>query len=132
MNASKEEGVKFRSDLEAHEWAMSLSIADVVRHLVEVLGATTVAEIGGVSETRAVAQWMSGREPQRPHVLRFALQIAAMISTEGDGEAARAWFHGSNPMLNDGVPALLLKGTPLPEIQASMMNAARQFAAYTA
>jgi hypothetical protein len=94
---SLEEVSAFRTDLESHEHAMAASIGEVVRELSDLLGATIVAAIGGVQETRAVAQWMNGREPQRPHVLRFALQIANMITTPNDGEVARAWFHGSNP-----------------------------------
>ncbi len=115
------------SDGEAHRQAMSLPIKDVVRQLVEILGATTVAAISGVSETRAVSQWMSGRAPQRPHVLRFVLQITAMIAGDSDGDVARAWFQGSNPYLNDEVPAILLRTRPLEEIQAPIMAAARAF-----
>lgn len=118
------------TDLEAHEHAMSLPISEVVADLVEMLGATSVALIGGVLETRAVQQWMSGREPQRPHVLRFALQIACMIaSRHGDHEVVRAWFQGSNPHLDDRIPSLMLRSEPLNEIQSALMKAARSFAA---
>ncbi len=67
-------------------------------------GASTVAVIGGVNETRAVQQWMSEREPQRQDALRFALQLATMIATSGNPERARAWFAGSNPHLDDKCP----------------------------
>jgi hypothetical protein len=82
------------SAFEAHDEAMGLPMAEVVRRLVDYLGASTVAAIGGVNETRAVRQWMSiaGREPQRPHVLRFALQIASMIASENDQDVVQAWF----------------------------------------
>jgi hypothetical protein len=116
------------SDLESHDHAMALPIASVVRELVDLLGATTVAVIGGVQETRAVHQWMADREPQRPHVLRFALQLALMIVTPGDGHSVQAWFHGSNPRLDDRVPMLLLRDHPLNEIQAPLLAAARAFA----
>ena len=112
----------------SHHQAMSLPIGDVVRQLVDVLGASTVAVIGNVSETRAVAQWMAGREPQRPHVLRFALQLVAMIGSVDDTEMLRAWFQGSNPMLNDEMPVLLLRNRPLQEIQPRLVAAAREFA----
>jgi hypothetical protein len=108
---------------------MSLPIEDVVRELVDLLGATTIAVIGGVSETRAVAQWTMGRAPQRPNVLRFTLQVASMILNSHDPEVARAWFHGSNPHLNDRTPAFILRDEPLPEIQGQIMAAARAFAA---
>ena len=102
------------NDLESHDHVMGLPVAGVVKELTELLGATTVAVIGGVAETRAVQQWANGeREPQRPHLLRFALQVGLMISTFSNPEAARSWFHGSNPRLDDKVPMLLLAEKPL-------------------
>ena len=117
-----------RDDMEAHDHAMSISIHAVVRELADLLGATTVAVIGGVTETRAVQQWLSDREPQRPHVLRFALQIATMIATLSEREIAKAWFHGSNPRLGDASPMLLLRSRKLAEVQADLLAAARAFA----
>lgn len=115
---------------DAFNSAMSLSTPDVVERLVDLLGATTVAEIGGVKETRAVAQWATGeREPQRPHVLRFALQLALMISTLSTRDLARAWFHGSNPELEDATPLALLRDTALESTQVPLMIAVRSFAA---
>jgi hypothetical protein len=121
----------YPSDIESHERAMTLDMPDVVRELTDVLGLTTVALVGGVSETRAVQQWMEGREPQRGHVLRFALQLAQMMSLPGDGKLARSWFFGSNPQLSDAVPVYLLRDKPLAEIQAPLLAAARSFAAHT-
>src|SRR6266404_6204801 len=105
MRLSGEGPVEFR----AHEHAMSSKIQDIVRELDETLGTTMVAAIGGVSETRAVKQWMTGREPQRPQVLRFALQVAWIVCEKSDRRTARAWFQGVNPYLNDTVPLLLLR-----------------------
>ncbi|HZT11618.1 MAG TPA: hypothetical protein VFA29_02375 [Candidatus Baltobacteraceae bacterium] len=126
--ARKQPPTRFRSDTESFQHAMSLPIAQVVRELTDLLGATSVAAIGGVSETRAVAQWTRGREPQRAHVLRFALQVAGMIVTYADREVARAWFNGSNPALEDRSPLALLQEAPLNEIQAPILEAARSFA----
>lgn len=117
------------SDRDSHELAMSLPIGEVVQRLIDLLGLSLVAVIGGVSETRAVQQWTNGREPQRPQVLRFALQLALMIADAGDGAVARAWFQGSNPRLDDRSPAVMLHTLPLDLIQAPLMAAARAFAA---
>jgi hypothetical protein len=109
---------------------MALPLAEAVAQLVDLLGATTVAGIAGVRETRAVQQWAAGeREPQRPHVLRFALQLALMISSLASRDMARAWFHGSNPHLDDEVPMVLLRDRPLESIQVPLMAAVRSFAA---
>src|SRR5579864_8744725 len=114
-------------EVRAHENAMTSNIRDVVRELEEALGTTMVAAIGGVSETRAVKRWMSDREPQRPHVLRFALQLAWIICEKGDRHMARAWFQAVNPHVNDAVPLLLLRERQLSDVQAPLMSAARAF-----
>lgn len=119
---------RVRDDFSAHEHAMEIPIEDVVRELIDLLGATTVAVIGGVKETRAVTQWLSGRTPQRPHVLRFALQLGTMIATKADKQIARAWFHGSNPHIGDMVPMLVLRDGKLEDIQGQLLAAARSFA----
>jgi len=114
---------------EAHNKAMSLPTSTVVESLVGLLGATTVAEIAGVKETRAVQQWASGeREPQRAHILRFALQLAMMISTVSTRHMAGAWFHGVNPHLDDQIPIVLLRDQPLEVIQVRLMAEVRSFA----
>jgi hypothetical protein len=117
-----------RTDFEAHDYAMGLPIRAVVAELIELLGATSVAVIGGVKETRAVQQWLVDREPQRQHVLRFALQIALMLTSVADREFARAWFHGANPRLDDRIPMIVLRDIPLEEVQRPLLAAARAFA----
>jgi hypothetical protein len=116
------------SDFDSHDRAMSASVEDVVRELTDLLGASMVAAIAGVSETRAVAQWLNGRNPQRPQVLRFALQVALMVADASDINVARAWFQGSNPHLGDRSPVAMLRDLPLTDVQADIMAAARAFA----
>jgi hypothetical protein len=131
MTEEPNAGRPFLSAGDAHEQAMSLPIAEVVESLLGLLDATTIAVIAGVQETRAVHGWLSGREPQRPQVLRFALQLAAMIAGRGDAEFCKAWFHGSNPHLDDRVPMIMLRDQPLADIQRDLLGAARIFAART-
>jgi hypothetical protein len=129
MDEKAPSGNPFLSDGDAHAQAMSLPISAIVERLLELLDATTIAVVGGVQETRAVHSWLSGREPQRPQVLRFALQLATMIANAGDAEFCKAWFHGANPHLDDRVPMLMLRDQPLAEIQRDLIVAARVFAA---
>jgi len=118
-----------RSDLDSHEWVVGLSIHEVVRELAAILDATTVAVIGGVKEARAVQQWMTDRVPQRPQVLRFALQLASMLANTADHQIAKAWFHSPNPRLGDRIPMFMLRDLPLEKSHSEMMQAARAFAA---
>lgn len=116
------------NDVDSYNHAISAPLKQVVQDLIDLLGPTVVATIGGVNETRAVMQWLKGRKPQRPHVLRFALQLARMIAVKEDVAMIRAWFQGTNPGLQDRSPALLLRSKPLEEIQGPLMAAARSFA----
>jgi hypothetical protein len=120
------------NDVESYNHAISAPLKQVVQELIDVLGPTVVAAIGGVNETRAVMQWLRGRKPQRPHVLRFALQLARMVALKDDVTMVRAWFQGTNPGLEDRSPALLLRNRALEEIQGPLMAAARNFAARNA
>lgn len=129
MDREPDTALPFLNAGEAHQQAMSLPISDVVRLLLRVLDPTTVAVIAGVQETRAVNSWLTGREPQRPQTLRFALQLAAMIANFRDAEFCKAWFHGSNPHLDDRVPMIMLRDLPLGDIQRDLLAAARLFAA---
>ena len=107
---------------------MQIPIAQVVRELVDFLGAPTVAALANVKETRAVQQWMEGREPQNPHVLRFALQLASMLAAAGDKSVAKAWFYGSNPALGGRSPLVLFRTLVLSDIQVQLLGAAQSFA----
>jgi hypothetical protein len=122
MEPDPESKQPFLSAEDAFTQAMSLPISDIVRLLLQTLDPTTV------QETRAVNSWLTGREPQRPQVLRFALQLASMIANARDKEFCKAWFHGSNPSLDDRVPMIMLRDTPLAEVQRDLLAAARIFA----
>lgn len=117
------------NDVESHNHAISAPLKQVVRELIDLLGPTVVATVGGVNETRAVMQWLKGRKPQRPHVLRFTLQLARMIAVKEDVVTIRAWFQGANPSLGDRSPALLLRNKAFEDVQGPLMAAARSFAA---
>jgi hypothetical protein len=94
-----------------------------------LLGASLVASIGGVKETRAVAQWARGRSPQRESELRCALQVAAMIAANRHAHLAKAWFQASNPHLDDKTPIAIFQDGEMADYQRRLMNAARAFAA---
>lgn len=129
MRPSEGNPEALRTDLQAHAYVMSMPIRAVVRELVDLIGATDIAVIGGVNETRAVQQWMTDREPQRQDTLRFALVLATMIAKTGDRQRARAWFRASNPHLGDKVPVMMLRNEALHDVQPALMQAARAFAA---
>jgi hypothetical protein len=93
-----------------------------------------VAYITGVSETRAVRQWISGERVPHPSTqtkLQLALQVAQYLVEEGEEGAIEAWFQGLNPSLSDQAPAELIRNTErmdLPSIGRQILAAAKEFA----
>ncbi len=71
---------------------------------------------------------MEGREPQKEHLLRFALQLTTMVAAGNEQSTAQAWLYAANQALNGQTPLLLFRTQPLGEIQATLLEAARTFA----
>jgi hypothetical protein len=119
-----------KPDFEAHQRAIRNPFPAVATELRDLLGARLVAYIGGVTNTRAVRGWAEGKrapsqdEQQR---LRFALQVALLVTAADDSEIAQAWFQGLNPQLEDRSPARMLRDGALDEAGPAVISAARAF-----
>ena len=121
-----------RGDLQAFEDSVKLPIAQLVERLRDLLGATLVAYLGEVKETRAVAQWAAGsREPATAIQvrLRLAYRVAALLAQKNDAGVVQAWFQGMNPQLDDVAPARVLREQDLDDAGPAVLAAARAFAA---
>lgn len=119
-----------RPELRAHEHAMRVPFATAVTTPRELLTPRLVA-IGGVRETRAVHQWADAtREAKSGEVedrLRFALQVALLLSEHDAPSVVQAWFQGLNPHLEDRSPARLLREGNRDEVGPLVLAAARAF-----
>ena len=73
-----------KPDLDAYNNAMSMTTAQLVTALRDLLGAKLVAYLGRVKETRAVRQWAEGTRsianPADVDRLRVAYRAAAVIT----------------------------------------------------
>jgi hypothetical protein len=122
-----------KPDLDAYNSAMTMSTAELVTALRDLLGAKLVAYLGKVKETRAVRQWAEGSRtisnPVDVDRLRVAYRAAAMITVRDSAQVAQAWFQGLNPLLDDRSPARVLRDGDLEEVGPQVLTAARQFAA---
>ena len=122
-----------KPDLHAYNNAMSMTTAELVTALRELLGAKLVAYLGKVKETRAVRQWADGTRsianPADVDRLRVAYRAAAVITARESKQVAQAWFQGLNPLLDDRSPARILRDGDLEEVGPQVLTAARQFAA---
>ena len=122
-----------KPDLDAYNNAMSMTTAQLVTALRDLLGAKLVAYLGRVKETRAVRQWAEGTRsianPADVDRLRVAYRAAAVITARDSKQVAQAWFQGLNPLLDDRSPARVLRDGDLEEVGPQVLTAARQFAA---
>jgi hypothetical protein len=121
-----------RPDFAAHDRAYRLPMDAVVAKLRDVLGARLVAYVAGVTETRAVREWVEGiRTPRSPvpERLRLALQVVEMLQGRDSAAVVQAWFQGLNPRLEDRSPARLLRDGDVEDVGAQILAAARAFAA---
>lgn len=124
--------VESRGDLRAYTESVKLPIAEVVQRLRELLGATLVAYLGEVKETRAVAQWAAGtREPSAvvQNRLRLAYHVATLLLENDDPRVVQAWFQGMHPQLGDVAPARVLREQDADDAGPAVLAAARSFAA---
>ena len=133
--------------------AQQADLPTVVSWLARQVGGRTVAVVGGVRSTRQVGEWMRGeREPRGADTtrrLRLAARLTSIImdpagGTAWDGAAAFAWLTGSNRLLDDESPLVLIATGKLDEplergdsgmragsLQKALVTAARSFAALT-
>lgn len=122
-----------KPDLVAYEAAIRADTAVIVEELREALGARLVAVLAGVSETRAVHQWVDGTRELKSSAteerLRLAYQLWKLITQRDSDRVAQAWFTGLNPKLDDTSPARLLRDGDLDEEGPRLLAAARAFAA---
>ena len=119
-------------DRHVHANEVLLPTSEVVSGLRDMLGATLVAYLGGVTETRAVAQWAArDRTPSNATEtrLRAAYQAAALLRESDSPGVVQAWFRGMNPQLGDVAPARVLREQSLDEAGPAVIAAARAFVA---
>ena len=119
-----------RLDIEAYERSARLDFSALVDELNELLGPKLVAYIAGVREARTVRQWSVGEHEVQapiPERLRLAFQVAWLIAQHDGASAARSWFQGLNPQLDDRSAARLLREGDLNEVGPQVLSAARAF-----
>lgn len=96
-----------RQTSDAYEQSVRLPTEQVTRFLLEVLGRSLVMRLAKVTDPNAVGNWASGaRQPRTANEqrLRTAYRAFQTVSLADSEHAARAWFIGLNPQLDDQTP----------------------------
>ncbi|HEX4495007.1 MAG TPA: XRE family transcriptional regulator [Thermoanaerobaculia bacterium] len=108
--------------------ATTLGISRIAGYLQDHLGQKITAYLSGVGHAKTVGLWISGSAEPRdlPKVrLRYAYQAARLLVESYDDETAKAWFFGSNTLLDDEAPAYVLRHGTTPDDLRLVIPAAR-------
>src|SRR5690606_26456760 len=117
---------------DTHAETVRLDTPELVRRLISHLGTTAVATLAGVRDRTLPNKWKraDGPTPRLEALRRLqdAHRAWVLIATAESDHTARAWFIGSNPMLDEDAPLIALRDDRRKEVLA----AAQAFVAGTA
>jgi hypothetical protein len=108
--------------------ATTLDISRIAGYLQAHLGQKVTAYLAGIDNAKTVGLWISGGAAPRdiPKTrLRYAYQAARLIIAAYGDETAKAWFFGSNTLLDDEAPAYVLRYGTTPDDLRLVIPAAR-------
>lgn len=90
----------------AHEMAVGVDQAEMLRALIAALGKYPVAAIFS-QDVRTIERWLKQgvrMKVEDERRLRDAFQVFSLIDDADGADVARAWFIGMNPELDDDSP----------------------------
>jgi hypothetical protein len=108
--------------------ATMLGISKIAGYLQAHLGQKITAYLAGIDSAKTVGLWISGSVDPRdlPKTrLRYGYQAARLLIEAYDDETAKAWFFGSNTLLDDEAPAYVLRHGTTPDDLRLVIPAAR-------
>jgi hypothetical protein len=111
--------------------AITSEPAYVAAYLQQMLGQKIVAYSTGLKDPKMVGAWARGKATPHPLALlrlRCAYQAARIVVSAYGEETAKAWFFGSNHLLDDEAPAYVLRHARDPGELRLIVPAARAFA----
>lgn len=118
--------------LDLEREALTRQPDELARWLQEHLGQKVAAFSVGLSDAKMVGRYASGRVRPRDTVLwrmQHAYQAARLLVDAFGDVTARSWFFGTNNLLGDRAPALVLREATGPADISSVVPAARTFVA---
>lgn len=100
-----------RTMFEAHAGTTRLDIHEVARRMNSHVGATVVATLAGSRDSKLPYRWATSTTPNAhsEERIRTAHRIWIFIADAESDHVARAWFIGSNPMLDETSPVMALR-----------------------
>lgn len=114
----------------AHKQSTRTGVQEMVAKLNAGLGTTLVALLANASNRKQPLRWAEGATgPRMPSEqrIRAAYQAWLMLSENESDTVARAWFIGTNPLLDDQSPVETLRRSE--NTAGQVVGAAAQFLA---
>lgn len=110
----------------AHKNSVTLPVADKARFVHDVLGARLAAAALGLKDTRTLQSWARGgpiKGTNQEHRLQALYRVAAAVDEAFSPAVAAAFLRGSNPILDDRAPMLVLADDPPAEAEQHVIAA---------
>jgi hypothetical protein len=100
-----------------HE-ATTHPISEIAAYLQDHLGQKITAYLSGIDNAKTVGLWIAKKNDPLDETkarLRYAYQAAKLIIEAYDDETAKAWFFGSNTLLDNEAPGYVLRYGKTPD-----------------
>lgn len=110
----------------AHKSSVTVPIAEKARFVHDVLGVRLAAASLGLKDTRTLQSWARGgpiKGSDQEHRLQALYRVAAALEDAFSPSVAAAFLRGSNPMLGDRAPMLVLADDPPAEAERHVVAA---------
>lgn len=114
---------------QAHRQSTRTPLSEMAAQLNAGLGTTLVALLGNSNDRKQAIRWAEGASPRVPteQRLRAAYEAWVLLAANESEAIARAWFIGTNPLLDDRSPVEVLRETE--NNTGRVLGAAAQFVA---
>ena len=109
--------------------SLTLPLPELVQKLSSFIGKKLTAYLVGAKDTRTVDRLIEGEllSNDSEQRVRFAYQVAAILSTYDSPAIVQAWLMGLNPELGDRVPIRLIREDNLEQLAPLILKAAGQY-----
>jgi hypothetical protein len=107
--------------------SVRLEPANQAAYVYRILGGRLAAAALGLKDTRTLQSWGRGgpiKDSAQEYRLQLLYRVTAAIEKVHTPAVAAAFLRGSNPLLDDRAPMLLIADEPTPEAEAQVMAAA--------
>lgn len=111
----------------AYKDSVRLGRPEQADYVYRVLGGRLAAAAVGLKDTRTLQSWARGgpiKSEDHEHRLQLLYRVTTAIERIYTPAVAAAFLRGSNPMLQDRAPMLVIADTPAAEAEPQVLAAA--------